>query len=246
MHFQSSGRLSPAAGLKHGAIAKRLSLFGPLNDAEAVLVREVCEGPATSFAIRSIIQFPRENAEGLRFIASGWAVQVRELRDGRRQLIQLLLPGDRITVGPTKTRVHFLQALAPVQIIDASAIAVAAADSQRHPGLTRALARIDAIERELLMDYIVRLGRQTALERISHLLMELHARLGAIGMTDHDELPFRMTQEVVADLLGLSVVHVNRTLMALKRAGTISIAHGRVQLMNIPELEKLSEFRAMA
>lgn len=244
MYPQSGGRPALVAGLKHGALARRLAQFGPFTEAESNIIRNVCQSTATGFPIRAVIQLPREGVDNLRFIASGWAVLVRELRDGRRQLVQLLLPGDPLTAQPVKARGQFLQALAPVQIIDGSAIAQAATDGQRHPGLARALDRIDAMERALLMDYVVRLGRQTALERVAHLLMELHWRLGAIGMAEHDELPFRMTQEVVADLLGLSVVHVNRTLMTLKRSGTISIAHGRVHLLDIPALEKMSEFRA--
>lgn len=244
MNSQSGGRPFPGAGLKHGVVARRLGLFGSFSDAEANIIRDVCQGSATAYPIRSVISLPREPAEALRFVASGWIVQVRELKDGRRQLMQLLLPGDPIANLSATPRSHFLQAITPAQIIDGTAIAQAAASPQQYPGLARAMQRMALMERALLMDYVVRLGRQTALERVAHLLIEVHYRLAAVGMTDHDELPFRMTQEAMSDLLGLSPVHINRTLMSLKRTGMISIAHGRVHLLDVPGLEKLSEFRA--
>lgn len=242
MNAQSGGR-AYGAGLKHGVVARRLAQFGPFNDAETNIIRDVCQSVATPYPIRSVIGLPRDGAETLRFVASGWMVRVRELKDGRRQLMQLFLPGDAIANVPENPRSHFLQAITPVQIIDGSAIGQAAARPDIYPGLANALNQMALRERALLMDYVVRLGRQTALERVAHLLIEVHYRLLGIGMAEHDELPFRMTQEAMSDLLGLSPVHVNRTLMTLKRTGMISIAHGRVHLLDVPGLEKLSEFR---
>lgn len=242
MNSQSGGRPNPGAGLKHGVVARRLAQFGPYSDVENAIIVEVCQAQAASYSIRSVITQPRDGAETLRFVASGWVVKVRELKDGRRQLIQLLLPGDAIASVSPSQRGHFLQAITPVQIIDGTPIAQAAARAS--PGLARALQRIGLVERALLMDYIVRLGRQTALERVAHLLIEVNHRLSGIGMTEHDELPFRMTQEAMSDLLGLSPVHVNRTLMALKRNGLISIAHGRVHMLDVAALEKMAEFKA--
>lgn len=244
MNSQSGGRPSMGAGLKHGVVARRLAQFGPFSDAGASVIRDVCQGQAVAFPIRSVIAFPREGAENLRFVASGWIVKVRELRDGRRQLIQVLLPGDAIAGMPANPRNHFLQAITPAQIIDGSAIAQAAGRANGYPDRARALTQMAAMERALLMDYVVRLGRQTALERVAHLLIEMHYRLGLIGMAEHDELPFRMTQEAMSDLLGLSPVHINRTLMALKREGAISVGQGRINLLDVPALEKLAEFRA--
>lgn len=244
MNSQFGRRPVPGAGLKHGVVARRLSQFGPFSDAETAIIREVCLGTAASYPIRSVISLPRESGDLLRFVASGWIVQVRELTDGRRQLMQLLLPGDAIANLSADPRSHFLQALTPVQVIEGAAIAQAAARPDAYPGLARALNKIALMERALLMDYVVRLGRQTAMERVAHLLIEVRYRLASIGMAEDEELPFRMTQEAMSDLLGLSPVHINRTLMALKRSGMISIAHGRVHLLDIPGLEKLSEFRA--
>lgn len=244
MNAQSGGRPYPGAGLKHGVVARLLAQFGPYSDAEAGIIVEVCQSQATSYPIRSVISPPRESGETLRFVASGWVVKVRELKDGRRQLLQLLLPGDAIVSVAPNQRGHFLQAITPVQLIDGAPIAQAAGKPQTYPGLARALHGIGLTERALLMDYVVRLGRQTALERLAHLLIEVHHRLTAVGIAEHDELPFRMTQEAMSDLLGLSPVHVNRTLMALKRSGLISIAQGRVHLLDVPALEKMSEFKA--
>jgi CRP-like cAMP-binding protein len=234
------------AGPKHSVVARRLSRLGPFSAAENQIISDMCQGQASAYPIRAIVGASREGGESLRFIASGWICRVRELKDGRRQLIQLLLPGDAVLSVSGSPRNHFLQSLTPAQLIDGSAFASAAAEPQRYPAIGRALTRLAEFERTLLMEYVVRLGRQAAVERVAHLLMEVRVRLGIVGMAEHDELPFRMTQEAMSDLLGLSPVHINRTLMTLKRTGLISIAHGRVNLLDVPALEKLAEFRMPA
>ncbi len=94
-----------------------------------------------------------------------------------------------------------------------------------------------------LLDHIVRLGRQTAYERMAHLLLELRWRLAEVGLGDERKFPLPLTQEVLADALGLSIVHVNRTLQQLRREGLLEMRAGFVELLKPDVLIATSDFR---
>ena len=83
---------------------------------------------------------------------------------------------------------------------------------------------------ERLFDQIVRIGRLTAKERVLNLLLELYDRLDAIGLVKENTFRIPLTQEVFADALGLSVVHINRTLQQLRREGMLTVDRGTVTL----------------
>src|SRR5665213_1498222 len=153
-------------------------------------------------------------AEGLaaghpRFVVSGWACRQRLMPDGRRQIFSLLLPGDSFGFGAAPALASVV-ALTALETLDASAVQDAAWRGAS-PGLARALAAADLLEDALLLDHAVRLGRLTAFERVAHFLLELQHRLEIAGLGDRQRFPLPLTQEILADALGLSIVHVNRT-----------------------------------
>src|SRR5262245_30258329 len=84
--------------LRSEAIYQRLSALAPLAETEREFLRRVGSGPVSLWAPRSFVDQPASEHPGPRYIISGWAAQVRELQDGRRQLVQLLLPGN--SLGP--------------------------------------------------------------------------------------------------------------------------------------------------
>lgn len=160
-------------------------------------------------------------------IVSGWACELRILPDGRRQIFGFLLPGD--TIDPRTSAdlgARGVVALTQVQVVAApepAAEAPAAADA-----FAGALWRRE----ERLYDHMVRMGRLTARERLLHLLLELYERLEAVGLVRGDSFKIPLTQELFADTLGLSVVHINRTLKALRQDGCITLKAGAVTLHN--------------
>lgn len=88
----------------------------------------------------------------------------------------------------------------------------------------------------------MRLGRQTAHERMANLFLELDYRLGERGLIKDHSFAFPLTQQMVADTLGLSEVHVNRTLQQLRRDGHIESSKGRVTLRDIGALVQAGQF----
>jgi CRP-like cAMP-binding protein len=90
---------------------------------------------------------------------------------------------------------------------------------------------------------VVRNGRQTAFERICHLFMELQWRLKLSGAIDGLTMPWPLTQEMIADSLGLSIVHVNRMLQQMRRDKLIEAGHGMLTILKPDEMLAISEFR---
>ena len=95
-----------------------------------------------------------------------------------------------------------------------------------------------------LLGQVVRIGRQTAYERVAHLLLELHFRLRVVGLATDDFMPLPLTQEIIADALGLSIVHLNRTLQQLRRDGIVEVKGGVARLLDAGRLRSIADFRA--
>jgi CRP-like cAMP-binding protein len=226
------------------AIARRLGSLMTLTSGETDFLQRVGASPVSVYAARSMLEAPSDEQAAPRYVISGWAARVRELQDGRRQLVHLILPGDVLTPQlQIHDRSQLVQCLTMVQAVDGTAIRLAARDPARFPSIAAATELAAAQERALLMEQIARLGRQTAYERVANLFFELHYRCKAVGLTHGDSFPFPLTQESLGDLLGLSVVHVNRTLQLMRREGMIQLRQGRLALLNPGALAIAAEFR---
>jgi CRP-like cAMP-binding protein len=86
------------------------------------------------------------------------------------------------------------------------------------------------------------LGRQTAYERLVHLVLEFYGRLQAIGMVDGDSFALPLTQDILADALGLSVVHINRTLQQVRRDRLLDMRGGQVTLRQLDLMRAMADW----
>jgi CRP-like cAMP-binding protein len=162
-----------------------------------------------------------------RIIAEGWAARARTLPDGRRQLLNLLLPGDIIGIAAHP------RPLAPCTVVALTEVAVCAAPpADAGEPLARAYATSHAIEEAHLLAQITRLGTMSAQERIGDFLLELLERLTLAGLAADGGFDVPLTQETLADALGLTPVHVNRVIQLMRRDGDLSWKGGRVTLHN--------------
>jgi CRP-like cAMP-binding protein len=89
----------------------------------------------------------------------------------------------------------------------------------------------------------MRVGRQTAYERTAHFILEIHERLSQVGLAGDTTVAIPLTQEIMADALGLSVVHLNRTLQQLRRNQLIEFKSGLVRLLQPEQLAEIAHFR---
>lgn len=237
-----TGRLAPRSVSRPlDVVVRRMRSLSAVSDAELELLRSLGERRERFVAGQQLISEGDASAPP-RFILSGWACRQRVLPDGRRQIFSFLLPGDSIGLdrrsGPEPAMVVALTAL---ETADAAPV-LAAVQAGRAPGLARALAAIEPQEHRLLLDHMVRLGRQTAYERVAHFLLELQRRLEVAGLGDNQRFPLPLTQEIMADALGLSIVHVNRTLQQLRRQRLLELRSGVTILLQREQLANIADY----
>ncbi|WP_156378486.1 MULTISPECIES: Crp/Fnr family transcriptional regulator [unclassified Phenylobacterium] len=177
-------------------------------------------------------------------VVKGWAARVRWLSDGRRQIFDFLLPGDALGLGRGADH------RSPVAVVAITAVHLVDAQPVRQAMQQQGPARVEFIDGldekarldELrLLNQIQRLGRHSAYERICHLLLDLRERC---GRSDPAPTVFEMplTQECLSDVLGLSVVHVNRVLQQLRRDRLLEIRGGFAALNDLQALQDICEF----
>ena len=227
-------------------LARRLADLALLTDADLAALPGA-DVPQQSHELGAELKREGEPLTVPRLLTFGWACRMRMLKDGRRQILTLLVPGDCIGLayGPlTATPAHWATvALTRLRMIDIEPLAAALrAGPEAHPGLARAFAAVAAIEHERLLERITSLGRRTATERVAHLMLELRDRLDAVGLMQAECFACPLTQEVMADLLGLSTVHVNRTLQLLRRQGLLAMRSGQVELLDPETLAVIADY----
>lgn len=176
-------------------------------------------------------------------LLDGHTCRYRTLADGRRQITAVLVPGDVCDLEAVmRGRADYsVGALTPCTLGEIPADRVAdpvGLDAEMTQALWRRLLRDEAIARE----WLVSMGKRTALERLAHLFCELWVRLKAVGLTRDDSFDFHITQAELADVLGLSCVHVNRTLQELRRTELIEMTRGSLTILDFPTLELLAGF----
>lgn len=165
--------------------------------------------------------------------------------DGKRQITALHIPGDMAdvlsVVQPTSGSA--LQALSIATILRVPHTAIRAATS-RHPALAEALWRDTAVDAAILAQWVVNVGRRDARQRIAHLLCEMGTRLHTTPLMGEVFFPFAVTQSQLADATGLTPVHVNRTLQAMRRDRLAEVSTRAVRVPEWDALVTAGEFDA--
>ena len=174
-------------------------------------------------------------------LVAGWAYRTRVLTDGRRQVYGHLVPGDVLSQrsGSRREGGSFITALVATTVIDAP---LPIDGDLETSALGQAYDMAGRIEDQHFESQILRLGRLTAPERLIHLLLEFAERLFVIGAGTKFRFPLPVSQEILADTLGLTTVHINRTLQLLRRQGLVVWDAGYVTLENPPRLAAIAYF----
>jgi CRP-like cAMP-binding protein len=174
-------------------------------------------------------------------VLSGWAFRYKMLEDGRRQVLNYALAGDLLGLQGAVTGAmdHSVEALSPVvlcvfQRSDLESL------FKNHPGLGYDLTWLAAREERMLDEHLLSVGRRSALERAAYLLSFLHQRALSVGVRPDQVLLVPLTQQLVADTLGLSLVHTNKTLRQLVRRGLIRWHDKACEILDPPALLETS------
>lgn len=176
-------------------------------------------------------------------VASGWAIRHRTLEDGRRQIVNVMLPGDCFDLQALAARYadHTVEAITPMEIHRAPTPAFL--KMVHGNGRLAAAFWWTAIQEDsVLREQIVRVGRRSGRERLAHLILELQRRLEMAGAPISDSVPLPLTRDMLGDFLGLSRVHVTRSMGALRRMGLIGNVNGSVHILKQNKLIDLAQF----
>lgn len=212
-----------------------------VSDGERAALAHV---PVAARTLAAGDQLIREEStpDNLYLLTAGWAYRHMTTRSGTRQIPALIIPGgicnldnllfERADFGVTALTAGTVLALPRERALELAA---------EYPGVGRAFTWLALAENAILSQWAVGLGRRSARERLAHLLCELNVRLGTFDAGKSCfELP--MTQELIADTLGLTPVHVNRTLQQLRADGLIATANRRVTILDNDRLRRVADF----
>jgi CRP-like cAMP-binding protein len=223
-------------------LLRKLSNFAALSEEESTAVIDSCRDVRDVGAREDVIS-QGDRTGGVKLLLDGFACRYKTLEDGRRQIVAYFVPGDLcdLRVFILKRMDHSIGAIAP------SRVATIAPENvlklmHTHPALTRALWWSTLVEEAIAREWIVNVGQRNALERTAHLFCELLYRFRAVGLNQGLSCTLPLTQVELAETLGLSSVHVNRTLQELRRQKLIALDDGWLTIQNLQALEELAFF----
>jgi CRP-like cAMP-binding protein len=225
-------------------LIRRLSHFAHLTAEEIMLLRSVAASPQ-QIPVGTEIIHEGQVLDKPSALMAGWACRYRALPDGRRQIFDFTLPGELYGMchRPQAVALTTAVTLTPAVIADARMITEAVKSKPAHyANLEAALFSTASLDEAYLLNQLVRIGRQTAYERVAHLILELHQRLQSVGLAEDWTYALPLTQEILADALGLSVVHLNRTLQQLRRENLIEFKSGKMTILQPGALEAAANF----
>lgn len=184
-----------------------------------------------------------ETVDFVFIIESGWAIRFDLLEDGRRQILNFMLPGDCFDMMSLTSAQsdHSVSAATNLTLRRLKASDFLTAIRQE-PSLAAAFWWVAVQEEAILREQIIRVGRRSAKERVGHLILELNRRVAATTGKLDNFLYLPVPQSLLADMLGLSVVHISRTLTKLKAEKLIRTTSDGVQILDRERLEEVSNF----
>jgi CRP-like cAMP-binding protein len=176
-------------------------------------------------------------------LLEGVVGRVRDLSDGRRQIIELHIPGDFFDLHAflLKKLDHDVEALTPIRTATMPHDRLKVI-TERWPHLSRLLWTSTLLDAAIHREKILSIGRRSAISRLAHLLCELHVRLKVVDLVQDNSYPLALTQSQIADAAGLTQVHVNRTLKELRDQEIVTVRGGMVTIKNWGALVDIAEF----
>jgi CRP-like cAMP-binding protein len=230
----------PADVTPSPALITRLQRFMALSPAELVSLQSLARPLHKAEAHEDLITIGHAGSTAI-LMHQGWAICHRTLDDGRRQILDFVIPGDFCDPSVFVTPIAGFSLTTITRCIYTPVAGSALLDLiAGSPRIGAMLWWLEAQEQSLLRDHLLALGRMNAEERLARLICELWSRMQDVGLDVADGFEWPVNQEVIADATGLSVVHVNRTLHRLEHAGTIQRSGHVYHVRNPEQLRRIA------
>lgn len=215
-------------------------LFVPMSDKELAFMRRFKSGEVTVLPGQDAMS-QGQRSPVLQTVLSGMAVRSIMLEDGRRQVINFVFPGDLLGLqsGVMGDSRHSVTAVTDMRLCTFPRGKVWDLFVNQ-PDRAYDLTWIAAVEEHFLGETVATLGQRDALERVAWALVRIWRRLVALGLERDGSVPFPFRQQDLADALGLSIVHTNRRIVALRQAGLAEIIGRRLLVHDLRQLHTLA------
>jgi CRP-like cAMP-binding protein len=223
-------------------LVAKLSHFIEFSDEDVRLLKALCVNEEY-FQTNTDIAAEGDVPRSAFVLTRGMACRYRLLPDGKRQILTFLIPGDIFDLHAflLKAMDHSVCTLMPTRLAAISRATVFDL-FEHHPRIGAALWWNVLQEEAINRERIVALGRRNAHGRLAYLLCELVWRQRAIRLDEDHAIRLPLTQTELADALGITPVYVNRILQWFRRASLITLAHGRLTLLDVEKLQVIAAF----
>jgi CRP-like cAMP-binding protein len=220
----------------------KLSLRDELSAEEEAALRGLPETIKEVPSDKTIIRAGNVLNEAMLLI-EGLMCRYKDLKNGSRQISELHVAGDFVDLhGFTlKCLDHNIMTLTPCRVAMVPHARLKRI-TEEFPHLTRVLWLSTNLDAAIHREWELSLGRRTALARLAHFFCELHVRLGIVGLTDGLSFRLDLTQLDIAECLGLTSIHVNRTLKVLREQGLVELRDAIVEIRDLSGLRRVAEF----
>lgn len=184
-----------------------------------------------------------EHVSHLKLLCKGWAMRSVQLDSDRRQILDFALPGDTAGLQVDGAQVSTCDVIA-VTACEVAEFELHEVErlAARRPAIGKGLRHALMLQLAQSNDQVLRLGRMTAYERLCSFLLDIYQRQ-RLRVPGTEMVDFPITQTVVADALGLSVVHVNRQVMQLRRQGLVTLNRRQLAVHDVERLAKVCNYR---
>jgi CRP-like cAMP-binding protein len=175
-------------------------------------------------------------------VMNGFACRYKTLPNGRRSIMAYLVPGDfcDLHVSILGEMDHTIATLTPCTMVEIPHVKIQ--ELTRNPNIARAFWWATLVDEGILREWLVNMGQRAADQQMAHLLCELLFRLQTVGRATENSFLFPITQDELADTLGISAVHINRVLQQLREDGLIVLRERRVTFADVSRIMEFCGF----
>ena len=221
---------------------RKLRARDEISAEEEGVIREAV-GIAREVPARTTIIRAGDVLSNSTMLLDGLMCRYKDLRNGERQITELHVAGDFVDLHSftLKRLDHNIMALTPCRISLVPHERLTRI-TEEYPHLTRVYWFTTNLDAAIHREWELSLGRRTALAKIAALFCEMRVRFDVVGMTDGDSYALPLTQMDLAECLGLTAIHVNRTLKELREQQLVEFKAGRVTILDLARLERTAEF----
>ncbi len=220
----------------------KLRRFDTVSAEEEQALR-ACKSQEVRFQRGRTIVKTKTELEHSSLLLEGFVYRYKDLKDGARQTLQIAVVGDFIDLHSLllKQLDHDIAAFTDCRL--------ALFPHERlkdliaeHQHLGRLLWLSTVVDAAIHREWMLSLGRRDASSRLAHLFCELQVRLTAAGLAEHGTYELPITQTDLAEILGLTPVHINRTLRELREDGLVTFRSKIVEITDWERLVAIAEF----